>query len=123
MSRTTTTVITASLCWGGDIQTGEAEVTAQYTVVWGAPARGPSYASGGEPADPDEIVDVRILILDGRPWSDADWRSFGRTREEAHDTLAEKLIDDCEDEMIGEAVEQDGANMEAALEARSADYD
>ena len=33
----------------------EVDVEVTYTYLAGRPARGPSYASGGEPADPPEI--------------------------------------------------------------------
>ena len=38
-------------------------VVVVYTVSWGAPEQGPSYASGGQPADPDEVELVRV-----EPW-------------------------------------------------------
>lgn len=37
-------------------------VFAEYTFSKGSPATGPSYASGGEPADPDEIEFVKVEI-------------------------------------------------------------
>jgi hypothetical protein len=58
------------LSWGGDTPTAEMEVEVSYTVTWGAPEQGPSYASGGQPADPDEIDDIRLEKVEGkpRPW-------------------------------------------------------
>lgn len=96
----------ATLTWGGDIQTGEAEVECSYTVTWGAPEQGPSYASGGQPADPDEIDDVRILRVDGKPWP-VDMSSGHQTAAQDHEMLIEKLLADCYDDMIAEAVEWD----------------
>lgn len=43
----------------------EVEVTVCYVVIWGAPERGPSYASGGQPADPDEIYDITVTHING----------------------------------------------------------
>jgi hypothetical protein len=95
----------ACLTWGGDIQTGEADVECSYTVAWGRPARGPSYASGGEPADPDEIGDVQILTVNGKPWP-VDLTGGNYMSDAAqHDMLAEKLVDECWDEMIENAIE------------------
>lgn len=45
---------------GNDI---EVEIT--FIFLKGAPAQGPSYASGGQPADPDEIEFVSIRELNG----------------------------------------------------------
>lgn len=98
---------TASLCWGGDVQTGEAEVTVSYGVEWGRPAQGPSYDCGGTPADPDEIVDVEILTVDDVPWAASDWQSFGINRTDAADTLIEKLVDENWDHMVENAIEDD----------------
>jgi hypothetical protein len=41
---------------------GEIEVDIVYTYTPGRPARGPSYASGGEPADPPEIEFVSAAL-------------------------------------------------------------
>ena len=98
---------TATLAWGGDIQTGEAEVTATYAVEWGAPAQGPSYASGGQPADPTCVVDVTITHIEDTPWADAEYLSFGMTREEAHSLLVDKLLSEHEDDMIEAAADED----------------
>ena len=40
----------------------EIEVEITYTYIAGRPARGPSYASGGEPADPPEIEFVSATV-------------------------------------------------------------
>lgn len=52
------------------------EIFVEYTVTsWGAPATGPSYSCGGEPAEPPEIEIDRIWVgdreipyLDPNPW-------------------------------------------------------
>jgi hypothetical protein len=100
---------TATLAWGGDIQTGEAEVECSYTVSWGAPARGPSYACGGTPADPSDIEDVRILTVDGKPWPVDLTGGNYMTYAQQHDMLEEKLVDECWDEMIENAIEHEAA--------------
>ena len=117
MTRTTTTYA-ATLAWGADVQTGEAEVECTYTVTWGAPAQGPSYSSGGQPADPDEI-EVTITAVDGTPWAQVDpWSYGGRTLAEAHDLLAEKLVDENWDGMIAEALDEEAAVHDAAMQYR-----
>ena len=92
----------ACLTWGGDIQTGEAEVECSYTVTFGRPETGPSYASGGEPADPDEVDDVQILTVDGKPWP-VDMSYGYRTQAQDHEMLVDKLLSDHYDEMVDAA--------------------
>lgn len=107
----------ATLTWGGDIQTGETEVTCSYTVSWGAPAQGPSYASGGQPADPDEIDDIQILTVDGKPWPVEMSYGYQATAQD-HEMLCEKLLLDHYDDMLTEAAEADADDRDAAREAR-----
>lgn len=57
---------TLSLSLGGDVPTWEGEATVTYSVVWGAPETGPTYACGGTPADPDEVNDITVTHIDGR---------------------------------------------------------
>jgi len=94
----------ACLTWGGDIQTGEADVECSYTVTWGCPASSPSYASGGDPADPDEIDDVRILTVNGKPWP-VDMSYGYQTPAQDHEMLVDKLLSDHYDNMLAEASE------------------
>lgn len=53
----------------GDPDLGaEQECEIVFTFLKGAPEQGPSYASGGQPADPDEIEFVGARpIIDGKP--------------------------------------------------------
>jgi len=96
----------ATLSFGPrDEPTGEIEVECSYAVSWGAPEQGPSYASGGQPADPDEIDDIRILSVDGKPWP-VDLSYGLQTEAEDHDMLVEKLLNDHYDRMIEEAIEE-----------------
>lgn len=43
----------------------ELEVEVSYAVVWGRPETPPAYDHGGLPADPDEIDDVRLELVNG----------------------------------------------------------
>jgi len=51
---------------------GDIEVT--YTITPGRPATGPSYASGGEPAEPPEVelIEVKVdgVVHAETPWDD-----------------------------------------------------
>lgn len=109
MARETRCTYAGTLAWGGDTPTAELEVEWSYTVRWGAPARGPSYASGGEPADPDEIEDIRILTVDDKPWP-VDLFGGYQTERENFDTLENKIVDEFWDEMIESAIEKDCAS-------------
>lgn len=112
-------LFTTSLSWGGDTPTAELEdVVVRYTVSWGAPAQGPSYASGGQPADPDETEIVEIVSIDGTPWADYDY-GYGGERH-LRETIIDKILmdDDLYSEMLDEAREEDAAEYERAMERR-----
>lgn len=65
MSRRFTTTLSMNL--GGDIPDWEGEATVSFSVDWGRPETAPSYASGGSPAEPDQVIDIRIDLIDGKP--------------------------------------------------------
>jgi hypothetical protein len=110
---------TAELSWGGDVPTAEHEVTVSYTVLFGAPEQGPSYASGGQPADPDEIDDIRLELVNGkpRPW-DMAWSCL------SDDDFAADCIEKIEGserhmaDMLTEACEQAAADYADAMDYR-----
>lgn len=58
------------ISFGGDTPTAEFEVEVSFKMVWGRPETPPSYSHGGLPADPDELDNVRVEKVDGkpRPW-------------------------------------------------------
>lgn len=86
----------------------EFEVTAIYGVTAYIPARGPSYASGGEPPEPRTIEDVDITMVDGKPWANfVAALPFGLPPCLAHIALAEKLTDENYDQMVDAAEDQD----------------
>jgi hypothetical protein len=66
----------------------EQEFTVTYTISKGYPASGPSYASGGEPAEPPQ-VELLTVEMDGKPYDgdDVDW--LVTYIEENHDYAAE----------------------------------
>lgn len=53
----------------GDPDLGaEVEVEITFSFLQGAPEQGPSYASGGQPADPDEVELVKaVRLCNGKP--------------------------------------------------------
>jgi hypothetical protein len=51
----------------GEADYCEVDATVSFAVVWGRPETPPAYAHGGLPADPDEINDIRVDAIDGRP--------------------------------------------------------
>ena len=76
---------------------GEIEVRVIYTYTAGRPPRGPSYASGGEPADPPEIEFVSVAL----PGS-----TLGAAHQQLLDTWAEEwLADEGFDDAVDNAEE------------------
>lgn len=98
----------AGLSWGGDIPTAELEdVVVSYVVEFGRPARGPTYDCGGTPADPDEIIDVEIVSIDGTPWDRWDHGYGGsKEREMVKEQIIDRFVDWCSDEMLEKAYEE-----------------
>jgi hypothetical protein len=85
---------TLSLSIGGDTPSWEGEATVSYLVSWGAPEQGPSYASGGQPADPDEIDDITITHIDGVPVTVCDYGKYEAETLEMHIECSDALMDE-----------------------------
>lgn len=69
--RTTKHKIKAVWMQDAECDSADVEVEITFTFLKGAPEQGPSYASGGQPADPDEIEFVSakaVLGLAGSPY-------------------------------------------------------
>ena len=112
---------TTCLTWGGDEPTAEVEVEVSYTVLWGAPEQGPSYASGGQPADPDEIDDIRLEKVEGkpRPWN----MGYGFITDDDFATDCIEKIEGDErhlEAMLIKAADDASADYYEAMEYRSA---
>lgn len=90
---------TTGLQWGGDIPTAELEdVSVTYTVMWGRPAWGGSrWEPPINPPDPDEIDDIQITSIDGKPF-DGD--------PALADAIKDKLLDGHYDAMLENAAEE-----------------
>lgn len=78
----------------------EIDVTVSFAVSWGAPERGPSYACGGTPADPDEISDITLLEVGGKPrpwgwnyWSDGHFSDLVPERLFASEHHLERMLE------------------------------
>lgn len=64
-------IYATELTWGGDEPTAELEVEVSFTVAWGRPETPPAYSHGGLPAEPDEIDDIQVELIDGKLPADA----------------------------------------------------
>lgn len=107
MSRTYELPLT--LTWGGDIQTGEADVVVHYGIDW---AQRPCGFSD------EMVVDVEIVSVYGTPWADYhDWGGLGLTKAEALDELIQTVMWDHTDEMVEHASEVEVEAEERAEEA------
>lgn len=63
-----------------------------YDFIPGSPERGPSYYSGGEPAEPAEC-DVISAMIDGQPATDEELAVI-----QAEDVLWQRMVDNVEGE-------------------------
>ncbi len=88
---------------------GELEVEFSYSVLWGAPEQGQSYASGGQPADPDEIDDIRVERVNGKYVSE----------DSCIGAIGNYLLERDLEKMLEEAIEQDYDERCEAMEARA----
>lgn len=107
-----------TLSWENEFETvtGELEVEFSYVFTAGAPEQGPTYACGGQPADPDEIDDIRVERIEGkpRPWGH-EWQS-----DDAYaDMLIEHLSDRDHEAMLIEAGECAAEAHYEAMEYRA----
>jgi hypothetical protein len=56
----------------GEADYCEMDVTVSFSVIWGEPETGPTYACGGTPATGDLVEDIRVESIDGDPVATAD---------------------------------------------------
>jgi hypothetical protein len=112
MSRRYTTTLSLSI--GGDTPTWEGEAEVSYTVAWGRGPTPPSYSHGGLPADPDEVNDIRVTHIDGRPVAAIEYGKLEAETLETHIECSDALL--CQ--LLTDAAEQHAAEYEAAMERR-----
>lgn len=80
------------------------EVEIGFTFLKGSPAQGPSYSSGGEPADPDEVELVYV-------------KATGNTLDDVMRCILDRWAEDyLADEGFSEACEQAASDYEAGRE-------
>ena len=104
---------TLSLSIGGDTPTWEGEATVSFEVNPEEPEVGPTYAHGGLPRVPAEVVDVIVTHIDGVPVSQRD-----PFLDEAA-TLENHI--ECSDSLMAELMEA-AAQVEAARADEAAEY-
>lgn len=105
----------------GEADYREVDVEVSFKVCWGAPERGPTYACGGTPADPDEIDDIRLEKVNDkpRPWGMYDGYIADEDNEFERVVL-ERLDDDRHQAgMLTEAAEQAAADYDEAMDYRA----
>jgi len=76
----------------GDL--GEIDVELSYSFSPGSPARGPSYSSGGEPADTPEVEIWKIRLFDNEDskWINCDWM-LPFIHEDSMERIIESIIE------------------------------
>lgn len=121
MTATTHKLLATMPCGDPDLG-AEVEAMVTFTYLKGAPEQGPSYASGGQPADPDEIEFVSAEhCCNGKP---APFHGGFADLEQNHlDDLAEAWLESdegqveacgivCEDDL---RAQDDAADMRAEM--------
>jgi len=94
----------------------EVDVEVTFTYLKGAPEQGPSYYSGGQPADPDEIELVKAtpLAANGKPAPY--YGAFADMEQASLDDLVRDWLET--DDGITAAMDAVEADMEAGREFR-----
>lgn len=91
----------------GEADHCELDVTVSYAVTWGRPETPPAYDHGGLPADPDEVDDIRLELINDqpRPWD----LGQGWVSEASQEDRIIDRFGDLQPELIAEACEQEAA--------------
>lgn len=95
----------------GEADYCEIDVTVSFSVVWGEPETGPTYACGGTPATGDLVEDIRVESIDGKPVVTGD----AITREAI---LAEFECGRHDDKLLAHAAEVDWADADWSPDLR-----
>ena len=113
MSRTSTHTFTQTIVQDAD-SGAEVELRITYNFTPGAPEQGPTYSSGGQPADPDEID-----FLSCKGPMDGD--GYDKYRQDTYDTLAHSYLegDIGRAQAIENALDELAGDADAAAEARA----
>ena len=97
------------------------EVEVCYSVDWGCPETGPSYASGGEPAEPGGIEDIEVVTINNmhKPWGYRSGIAPGwLSDDEAEGAITAQVIHSCSDQMMEHAAGVENERRHDAAEAR-----
>lgn len=79
----------------GEADYCELDVTVSYSVAWGSPGTGRPYYGPVELYDegsPDEVEDIRLELVDGKPLSGCEFIEPVLSRFEEEDELREGLL-------------------------------
>lgn len=98
---TITTELEVSItAYGIDTETFYPEVEIEFSYIPGCPETGPSYASGGEPATPDEIevLSVKVINAEGIDMPPEWWLEQAQSRidDDGYDAAREEASSDNE---------------------------
>lgn len=119
---TTTHKLLVTISCGDPDLGAEVEAMVTFTYLKGAPERGPSYANGGQPSDPDEIEFVSAehycngkpspfhggFSADEQKWLDDVAEAWLDTDEGHHEALGVAVDDDM-------CAQDDAADMQAEM--------
>ncbi|MGQ3299673.1 hypothetical protein [Reyranella sp.] len=110
-------------CLGiGDPDLGaEVDLRITYTFLKGAPEQGPTYASGGQPADPDEIEFVSCVYVDAAGKESSPSGAYADLEQSALDAIAEAWLrgDEGQAQATEQAMDDWAARADEAEEARA----
>ncbi len=110
-----------TISFGTDGEQGytEIDVEVSYGVAWGRPETAPAYSHGGLPADPDEITDLCLEKVNGkpRPWD----MGYGFLSDDAFADMVTDKLEANFDDMIREAHEVEYDHRCEAAERRARD--
>ena len=84
----------------------ELEGRAEYTVVGGTPEQGPTYACGGQPAEPAS-VEISNIFLRGTPLDGSKIGYIPLTDMALYNAIEAWLLSDCTDDMLNDAATYD----------------
>jgi hypothetical protein len=89
------------------------EIEIEYSFTPGCPEQGPSYASGGEPASPDEIGFISAKLVDGK--------GLSPTQEQVNEWAEAWIYDDGYDKAVENASSDNEPDWDAVRDAQRDD--
>tara|TARA_Y100000310_G_scaffold150480_1_gene149916 strand:+ start:2269 stop:2619 length:351 start_codon:yes stop_codon:yes gene_type:complete len=97
--------------------TASVEIKIDFTFTAGRPETGPSYASGGEPAEPATVEIMEIYVEDGKGWKKTssdrlEDKILEERLEMFIDGLHDNLVESARDDLLDEAEDYSDYKME-----------